>query len=67
MSTWYALQQHKTYITGKIIPNQFCNVKNYYIIGEINPKKIKLCNVIILAPMVKPISWTYILWTSRLL
>ena len=52
MSTWYTLKQHiKKLHNEEIIRNQFCNVKKYYIIREINSKqKLKLCNVIILAP-----------------
>ena len=39
MSTWYALQQHTTLHNWEISTNQFCNVKNYYVIGEITSKE----------------------------
>ena len=38
-------------MTGKIIPNQFCNVKIITYWGKLL-QKIRLCNVILLAPMV---------------
>ena len=52
MSTWYALQQRRKAHNRGNNSNQFCNVTKYYILREINSRTIKLCNVIILAPMV---------------
>ena len=44
----------RNYINEELIWNQFCNVKNYHIIGEIHSKQIKWCNVIILVIILAP-------------
>ena len=45
----------RNHITEAMVQNQFGNAKDYYIIGGNYFEAIKLCNIIILAPMVPPV------------